>query len=263
MPAADQEQIAKVALSAFLEAALHGEDGYRALFRDPRSAAAWLPDTLYLSQYQDSVTMRVATYEEDIDLSTTTLPGGRLHGANLTLWREQVVPLKNGSSENGAVYLGWDDTGPEGVPIPAAGVARYSVTLPEIEAALGPESVLSFSLADADEPPTPDAKAASPAERAPIDLTLAARDRAGNTARLPLSHFALLQPQLRGRIGKLDFMNAVPLSEPVFQTFTFGLSDFATANPHFDPAALDEVMFVFDRTPAGVIILDEIGINPY
>ena len=58
-------------------------------------------------------------------------------------------------------------------------------------------------------------------------------------------------------------MNVVPLSEPVFQTFTFRLSDFATANPHFDPAALDEVTFVFDRTPADVIILDEIGINPY
>jgi len=262
MPAAAQEQIAKVALGAFLEATLRGEDGYRALFRDPRTAAAWLPDTLYLSQYQDAETVRVATYEEDIDLSTTTLHGGTLHGANLTIWREQIVPLKNGSLENVAVYLGWDNTGPEGVPVPSAGIARYNVTLPEIEAALGSESVLSFSLADADEAPTPDAERPAPAERTPIDLTVEVQDRAGNTARLPLSHFALLQPQLRGRLGKFDFMSVIPHSEAVFQTFTFRLGDFAVDNPAFDPATLAEIMFVFDRTTAGVVILDEIGLNP-
>ncbi|MBN1262283.1 MAG: MFS transporter [Anaerolineae bacterium] len=262
MPAADQEQIAKVALSAFLEATLRGEDGYRALFRDPRTAATWLPDTLYLSQYQDAETVRVATFEEDIDLSTTTLPGGTLHGANLTIWREQVVPLKNGSLETVAVYLGWDNTSSEGVPVPSAGVARYSITLPEIAAALDPKSVFSFSLADADESPHLNTQKPSPADRTPIDLMLELRDGAGNTAWLPLSHFALLQPQIRGRIGKADFMSVVPLSEPVFQTFSFRLADFAAANPHFDPATLAEITFVFDRTPAGVVILDEIGLNP-
>lgn len=254
MPAADQEQIAQVALSAFLEAALHGEDGYCALFRDPRSAAAWLPDTLYLSQYQDAETVRVATYEEDIDLSTPTLPGGTLRGANLTLWREQIVPLKNDSLETVAVYLGWDNIGPEGI-------ARYSVALPEMAVALGPESVLSFSLADADEPPTPDAPQAE-TPRAPLDLTLELRDRAGNTARVPLSHFSLLQPQIQGRIGKADFMHTLAVSEAVFQTFSFRLGDFTADNPAFDPATLAEITFIFDRTPAGVVILDEIGLNP-
>ncbi len=261
MPAEEQEQIARVALSAFLEATLHDARGYRALFRDPRTASAWLPDTLYLSQYQHSETVRLATFEEDIDLSTATLPGGTLRGANLTLWREQVVPLKQGTLESSAVYLGWEHAGPEGVPVSSAGVARYTLTLPELDLPLGPESRLSFSLADADEPSTPDAPRAK-APRAPLDLTLELVDAAGNAARLPLSHYALLQPQLRGRFGKAEFMHVLPLSEPVFQTFEFRLGDLAAANSAFDPAALAEIHFVFDRSPAGVVILDEVGLSP-
>ncbi len=252
MPGADQEQIARVALSAFLEATLHGEAGYRDLFRDPRTAAAWLPDTIYLSQYQDSATVRVAAFEEDIDLTTATLPGATLRGENLTIWREQVVPLKRGDLESSAVYLGWDHAATEAA-------AHYTLSLPELP--LGPESVLSFSLADADEPPTPDAPRAQE-PRAPLDLTLELRDDAGNAARLPLSHYALLQPQLRGRIAKADFMHALPLSEAVLQTFVFRLGDFAADNPALNPAALREVRFVFDRSPAGVVILDEIGFRP-
>ena len=193
----------------------------------------------------------MVTYEEDIDLSTTTLPGGTLRGENLTVWREQIVPLKDGALEIPAVYLGWDQTA-------SIGTARYIVALPELP--LGPESVLSFVLADADEPPTPEAPRAEEPST-PLDLTLEVRDGAGNVARLPLSHFAALQPQIRGRIGKADFMHALSLSEVVFQTFEFRLSDFAVDNPAFDPSMLREVRFVFDRSPAGVVVLDEIGLR--
>ena len=253
MPAADQEQIARVALSAFLEATLHDEMSYRTLFRDARSAAAWLPDTVYLSQYQDSDTLRIATYEEDIDLSTTTLPGGTLHGEHLTIWREQIVPLKRDSLETNAVYLGWDRATNEAP-------ASYSLILPDIDLPLGPDSVLSFSLADADEAPTPESTRPKD-PREPIDLTLELRDEDGNAARLPLSHYAALQPQIRGRIAKLDFMHAVSVSEAVFQTFEFRLADFMLDDTAFDPATLREVRFVFDRSPAGVVILDEIALR--
>ena len=253
MPAAEQEQIGKVALSAFLEATLQGETGYRALFRDVRTAAAWLPDTVYLSQYQDSDTLRISTYEEDINLATTTLPGGTLQGEHLTIWREQVVPLKQDSLETKAVYLGWDHGINEGP-------ATYSLSLPDIDLSLGPDSVLSFSLADADEAPTPDRP--SPEEpREPLDLTMELRDADGNAARLPLSHYALLQPQIRGRIAKAEFMHAVSVSEAVFQTFEFRLGDFTANNVAFDPATLREVRFIFDRSPSGVVILDEIGLS--
>lgn len=255
MPPAEQEQIAKVAISAFMEAALRDQAGYRALFRDPRTAAAWLPDTIYLSQYADAETRRVATYEEDVDLTTAALPGATLHGENLTVWREQIVPLKWENLANSAAYLGWDSA-------TQAGTARYILALAKGAVTTRPESALVFSLADAGEAPRPDAPRAADNEHAPLDLTVEVVDRAGHAARLPLSHFALLQPQLRGRIAKTDAFSALPLSEPVFQTFEFALADFASANPAFDPASLAEARLVFDRTPAGVVILDEMGVRP-
>jgi hypothetical protein len=60
---------------------------------------------------------------------------------------------------------------------------------------------------------------------------------------------------------KAPFMNiAGPApSEPIFQSFEFPLADFVEANPAFDPSTVTTVRFIFDRTPAGVVVLDDIG----
>jgi hypothetical protein len=128
--------------------------------------------------------------------------------------------------------------------------------------------MLVFSLADANEDPTPDADhandAASNAEsssREPIDLTVEVIDRSGRAVRRPLSSFSYLQPQIVQTIMKAPFMNVAgpSPSEPVFQSFEFPLAAFAEADPAFDPAKLATVRFIFDRTPAGVVVLDDLG----
>ena len=43
------------------------------------------------------------------------------------------------------------------------------------------------------------------------------------------------------------------------QNVEFRLGEFVQENPAFDPAALIEVRLVFDRTPAGVVVLDDWG----
>ena len=86
-------------------------------------------------------------------------------------------------------------------------------------------------------------------------------DAAGNVARLPLSRFAFLRPQLIGQIGKAAFMSPLPMSEVVFQHFEFPLESFAATNPAFDPESLAQVCLIFDRTRAGVILLDDIGLR--
>jgi dienelactone hydrolase len=255
LPPAQQEQIAKAFVSAFMEAALHDQSGYRALFRDPRAARAWLPETIYLSQYQDSSAIRLAAFEEDIDLESAALPGASLHGEDLTLWREQVVPLRWGDSHNSAVYLGWDTASAPGLP-------QFSLTLPADSLTLLPTATLTFSLAAADESPLPKEKDPPPSILDPLDLTLELADRAGQTARLPLSHFSLLQPPLQVSLGKAAWMSALPLSEPIFQTFEFRLGDFSAQNPRFDPSQLSEIRFLFDRSPSGMVILDNVGFRP-
>lgn len=252
MPPDQQEQTAKVFISAFMEAALHRQSEYQALFQDPRTARAWLPDTIYLNQYQDSRTNRIATFEEDINLETATQPGISLLGENLSIWREQIVPLRWGNAHTSAVYLGWDTRSGSGTP-------RYILKLQEKVLDLSPQSALTFSLAAADESPTSDRKQPIPQHLGPLDLTLELVDRAGETARLPLSHFALLQPPIKVQLGKAAWMSTLPQSEPIFQTFELHIGDFVTQNPQIDLGKLAEIRFVFDQTPAGVIIVDEIG----
>ncbi|HOD06394.1 MAG TPA: hypothetical protein PKH92_15210, partial [Anaerolineaceae bacterium] len=250
MPPDEQQQIAKVYITAFLEATLHSQTAYLPVLRDHRTAAGWLPNTIYISQYLDSTTRMLSDYEEDINLATTTLPGGSLQGQNLTLWREQVVPLKWDTLNTNAAYLGWDTTADSAVP-------TYEITLPDGNLALGNDSTLVMSLANANEPPTADAEEANTDL---IDLTIEVIDRRGAAARLPLSHFAYLQPQIEDHLPKASWM-ALPAqtSEVVFQSFEFPLSAFSTANPAFDPTNLASVRLVFDRPPSGVVVLDNLG----
>jgi hypothetical protein len=264
MPFEEQKHIAEVYITGFLEATLRGESGYIPLFRDYRVAPGWLPQTIYLNQFQDSTYQLVSTYEEDMNAGTTTIPGGMQSGENLTVWREQAVELIAsivfGPIDTSAVYLGWNAGASEN--------AAYTIRLPDEGLALDANSTLVFSLADANEDPSPGTDhaddAASPGKsdpRQPIDLTIEMIDGSGHAVPLPLSHFSYLQPQIVQTIMKAPFMNiAGPApSEPIFQSFEFPLSAFVEANPEFDPASLTTVRFIFDRTPAGVVVLDDLG----
>lgn len=262
MPFEDQKQIAEVYITAFLEATLRGQTGYIPLFRDYRAAPGWLPETIYLSQFQDSRYQLVSTFEEDMNTETTTMLGGRQSGQNLTVWREQAVELLAsivyGPIDTSAVYLGWNARAAEST-------ATYTIQLPDEGLALDANSTLVFSLADANEDPTPDSYGAESKDgvgsREPIDLTIEVMDRSGRAAQLPLSRFSYLQPQIVMPIMKAPIMNVAgpSPSEPVFQSFEFPLAAFVEANPAFDPANLAAVRFIFDRAPAGVVVLDDLG----
>jgi dienelactone hydrolase len=241
MPMQDQQQVARVYISAFLEASLHGATGYLPLFSDYRSGAAWLPDTIYLSRFADSTTQTLADYEEDIDLTTTTLPGGTIDSSGLSMWRERAIPFKPGwgYQDNFAAYLRWNVPG-----------AIYSLSIPAGSLALTPGSHLTFSLADA--------QIAS----LPVDLTIEVVDGNGNSASLPLSSDSFLQPMLDVNVYKTSLMNSQPLAEPFLQTFELPLAAFQSENLAFDPANLAVVRFVFNLTPAGAVYLDDLGFRP-
>ncbi len=265
MPAQEQARIASLYLSAFLEATLHDQKSYLPLFRDYRTAAGWLPDTIYLNQYQDSATQLVSTYEEDINLATTTIAGGAAKGENLTIWREKEVPTKAEgmggvyqTTSNSAVYLGWHtDTSKSAIP-------SYQISLPETGLNLNTASVLVFSLADSNEDSNPKAKdkkeKSDSKDRQPIDLTLELTDRNGVNVQLPLNSYAFLQPQIDGKIMKVAWMAfPMPSSEIVFQSFQFPLAAFAKLQTSFDPAGLVKIRFIFNRTSSGVVVIDDIG----
>jgi hypothetical protein len=80
---------------------------------------------------------------------------------------------------------------------------------------------------------------------------------------LPISHVHPLQPILKVTFTKWPYWERIHYkssTEPVLQTYEIPLSDFAAANPNFDPGLLKQVRFRFDRTKAAVILLDDVGL---
>ena len=196
-----QRRIARVYFSAFMEAVLRENRTYLPIFSDARRAAAWVPDTFYLHNYADSGDVVVANFDEDLDPTTTTLPGGHIVAEHLTKWREHWISLKWNALDTHVAVVAWDEKA-------ETETASWSVRLPEASVATGPGSRLVLSLSAADEGTLPDdwdEESEREAEKTeneddtdendepqPLDWTVVLTDDRGERARLPLSHDRLL-----------------------------------------------------------------------
>jgi hypothetical protein len=259
-PLLDPEQqraIAKTYISAFLESTLHGQREYLPMFRDYRAARDWLPKTYYMSRYLDPSSVTLANFSEDPDLTTTTLSGGRIGAANLSIWKEGRIPYRRGDRGYNGVFLGWNREAKAPVPM-------YSLTLPD---GFKPPPVLTLSVAVTDQ------KAPLPGKRddedkkknkkedekiaETTDFGVELESTSGARSELPLSRFGALLPPFKVRFTKLSFMDNFAYeksSEPVFQTFELPLAAF-----NMDPAKLRTIRLKFDKTPMRVIILSQVG----
>ena len=162
----DQRQVARVYMSAFLDATLKNNRSYLPMFRDYRLASSWLPKTYYVSRFEDSRTLFVADFTEDIDVTTTTLPGGRLSGEYLATWKEEDQGFRKGETErqNQLVVLGWeypdssrsDRTKEEKETndlVRIENPASYTISFPADLGRSQDPSVLTFALAETDRKP--------------------------------------------------------------------------------------------------------------
>jgi len=289
----EQRRMGTVFMTAFLEASLMERLEYLDLFRDPRRGAAWLPaDDILITRFADSQRLVVADYSEDVDVTTATLPGATIRGDGLALWREGYLALRSSTQRNPAAVLGWRAPADGGDP------PFYAITLPAGQAAawgLDSDSVLTFSAAPSTaalpaleepapndlpdgngggengEPAAPDCPSdddAAPSEengpKPPPAFTVELRTSDGVTVTLASDEVRPLPPVLRSRFTKFwsDPKGFGGDTEPVLQSFGIPLARFADRAPDFDPARLQEIRFVFDRTPEGVILLDDIALGP-
>ncbi|HUF26228.1 MAG TPA: hypothetical protein VMM18_04510 [Gemmatimonadaceae bacterium] len=292
--AEEQREFARLYITAFLEATLKGERRWLPMFRDHRAIGAWLPPTMYFTRFEDHTFRAVADFEEDVDVTTGAAGGVTLSGDSLATWKETVVPFRwrTDNQFNNAVWLGWnnriagDDTTRLGDP------ASFTIALPDTLSAawsLGRESSLVFLLAPTLDVPGPrqvprdsaaaDSAAKPPAARAPrrtprakeeprhgthIDLTVEMVDAAGNTARLPLSRYGAVRRPLDTRVYRRrgrDTRQFGQTYEIVLQSYVLPMADFTAADSLFDPSRVRAIRFVFDRTVAGTVIVDEIGFS--
>jgi dienelactone hydrolase len=123
--------------------------------------------------------------------------------------------------------------------------------------------------AAAKKPPAPKkpAEPKKPKEKpdeTPVDLTIEVVDAAGHTARLPLSRYGIARHPLEANVYIRNGRDAQRFTnnyELVPQTFMMPLADFAQATPDFDPRTIAAVRIVFDKTVAGTVIIEHIGIT--
>jgi hypothetical protein len=240
-----QRQVAKVYLTAFLDVTLKSRVAYSALFQDPRKGAAWLPDIFIVNNYAASRTRWLANYEEDADPTTGSDPNVRIVGTNLQFWRETDVDLKLSKLGTHVVAVGWNRTSD------LAGAPSYRLMFSKPES-LG--SATSFVL-------TASQLGAAGYRRIPLDWTIAVVDAAGQVARVPLSYDQQLYPQIQGVTQRAGRIGGA-LSEVMMRYFHFPLRDFTAVNPALDLTKLVEIRLEFDRSPAGAIVLDDLGLAP-
>ena len=241
MAQADQQQIARVYLSAFLEVSLNRQNGYRALFKDHRAGRDWLPQATLIGRYDESSDRILADYEEDLDVTSASLSGAGFSAQALTSWYENMVMLETSEQGSRAVFLSWDRPTSSALPM-------YCLSFDEL--AMTETQALNFKLA-----------AAKPGNGL-IDFSVILQDKHDQRARLPLSDFSPLQPQIVFQPYKIGWFNdGAARSEIVFQRYAFPLRWFLAANPGLDPSSLESVCLVFDKNERGAIVLDEIGLG--
>jgi hypothetical protein len=292
LPPEAQRRFAEVTITAFLEATLNGKREYLPLFRDHRVAGGWLPKTMYTTRFEESTFRAAADYEGDVDVTTGSVPGIRLVGDSLATWKEALVPFRtrNSTQFHNAAWIGWnnriagDDTTKMGRP------AGYEVALGDsLRAAwrVDRSSALVFSLAATDAKPGPRQPArdttkkdstagrATPARRPPprrpsgpdttaFDLSVEMVDASGASAKVPLSAYGPVRRPIESYIYRRngrDKLRFGSLTEIVLQTFVIPFEEWRRASSSLDLDRITRVRFVFDRTPAGAIVLDNIGFS--
>lgn len=232
----DQQQIAKVYLSAFFETVFQGHGSYEKLFQDHRYGKDWLPDTTLINKYRHASYQSMTTYHQnDVEIIDTD---------GLTNWE---ITRPNDRDDNQrplhALQLEWDND------------ASYTFDLPNDD--LSVDDHIVFTMANINDNPDN--------ESIPeIELELETID--GISVRRSLHDFMPFPPVISTdytRFGLFDnsFRDAKYKNswEPTFQTFEVPIKTFAKINPDFRPENIHTITMHFKSHP-GKILIEEVGV---
>lgn len=255
VPASDQRQAAAVYIAAFLRATLLGEEQFLPFLRDYRAGAAFLPETLYQNQYQDSRTEILAGFEEDLDVLTATAPGATISARGFSGWSEEEVLFRDGSkAATSAVRL---EFGPESEE---SSSPTYEIRFGEpVEFAAADDFVLSVVW----NPHRPDPASGGRRELPVLPLTvrLLFEDREG--PEFAVADALSPEPPFEVRFLKSETMNRERyrrLVEEIPQTISISAERLLPLLPTGD-AEVTGVRFRVDPETPGAVLLDDIGIR--
>ncbi|MEM6738290.1 MAG: hypothetical protein AAF620_19700, partial [Bacteroidota bacterium] len=275
LSAEDQKKIAQVYINAFLDITLKNKSEYLPLFIDARRGKDWLPETIYLNQFEDSNFEPVANFDEDFDVLTITQDGGEVNTKNLTVWREQEIHLKWQKKGSRALFVGWHydlKNKKESIEsVPDSQIASYTINLSSTT--IDSSAALVFSMAESKESANPKSegkwlknesnnskkKEGRDKTKKPMDFTIRLTDSSEQQVYFPLSEFSPMQREIEVILMKTEFIKDDKQSEMVFQTFYFPAKDFQKINPNFDLSSIEKISLIFDKDESGVIAINDIG----
>jgi dienelactone hydrolase len=292
----EQRRFAEVYVGAFLDVVLKDDRRYLPLFRDHRVIGQWLPRTMYVTRFETSAFRPLATFEEDIDVTSGTAQGVTLVGDSLATWRESTLMLRSSnrantssSQENQAVWIGWNNHVADGDTTHLGPPARYSVILPEgmardwqldeditLDLMLGATTARpsprrppdgSSGVSDADRRRERDRRTRSSdaeGEGPPMDLSVEVEDARGRRAQIRLGDYGPIRRPLVTHILRRRDLEERRFDQPwelILQTYSIPLGDFGAMLPDLDLTSLRAVRLVFDRTQEGEVVVDQIGFS--
>lgn len=259
----DQREVAKLFVSAFAETIFRDRKAYQSLFLAPEVAAAdWLPAGEYLGRFTSSRSQVLQDFEEDINLRSGSFDL-ELEANNMQIWREENLSARDGGSqENNALVLGWD----YGDTTATENFATYTISLPDsLPIALDSfqHLIIDVGLGRWSDLEEVNSRQADSIE---LDFTIELLSASGEQGRSTLSQSGHLPaPALRSHFMKLPHLNQQMFSndrEIQLETFALPMVLFQTeAASIFNWRELQQIRFIFDKNPRGVVVIDNIRLG--
>ncbi|WP_158282226.1 poly(ethylene terephthalate) hydrolase family protein [Salipaludibacillus keqinensis] len=248
MSAEEQQEVAKVYISAFLESTLGGNEEYVPLFRDIRHGSEWLPNTQYVTRFESDAFHPLVDYNSAND-KTELDDGIRAEGLGFDTWEIESAVNRGGSTKRkqGMVFE-WAESG------------NYSLFLPEeysqeFLTASYDSFVLSMANMENEEDEFPDVPN--------VDVTFETTD--GESATVPLENFRDVTSAIYTQFTRNKYADELMregkyenATEPVFQTYEIPLHYFEEINPDFQVEELERITVSFSGGP-GRFMVDDIG----
>lgn len=252
---ASQQEIAKVYVTAFLEATLKNKHAYVPLFQDYRNGEAWLPASTYFNRYEDSSFVVWSTFEEN--MSETSLPSnGKIIINRVTTHKETYKNRSQSSKNSKGLKVEWGNSDLYSPNEVASLSLHWKQGAPTT--ATKNTTRISFSLANLNY------LLENTSEAMEIDVEV--HDIHGNNAILPLSQFQnILEPPestFTWYKWMEDYINDGKYeedTEAIMQTFILPLKAYTQNNPKLDTTSLEGITFHM-KSSSGLIMLDDIGV---
>ena len=243
LPEEEQQYLLKIFARVFFDKTLKGETAYEDLLTAASDYEKYLPETLYVQQYEQSSFSLMADFEEDAVL-TTASDGASLFAEHMSMWTEEkITDSKDGGGEreNHALRLKWKNTDR----------AVYEITPEQPLSLEGTElrfDVCNLAVMEKTDIPT-----------VPLDFTVALTDEAGNRISGRVGAYKTLYPAFPVTLSKIQHLLGNSEEKYQFQTISIPVEELEGAKDfHFKKVR--SLSLVFDLSSDGELWLDNTGI---